>query len=43
LALSTYRIRQGETPLRRRVSGLALALAIEVLLILAFLTLDFRP
>jgi protein TonB len=43
LALSTYRIRQSETPLRRRVSGLALALAIEILLILAFLTLDFRP
>jgi protein TonB len=29
-------------PLRRRVSGLALALGIEILLILAFLTLDFR-
>ena len=43
MALSTYRNRQNETPLRRRVSGLALALAIEILLILAFLTLDFRP
>ncbi len=37
------RTAQDETPLRRRVSGLALALAIEILLILAFLTLDFTP
>jgi protein TonB len=45
LAFRTYRPRtaQDETPLRRRVSGLALALGIEILLILAFLTLDFRP
>jgi len=37
------RTAQDETPLRRRVSGFALAIAIEILLILAFLTLDFRP
>jgi protein TonB len=45
LPFRTYRPRtaQDETPLRRRVSGLALALAIEILLILAFLTLDFTP
>jgi len=37
------RTAQDETPLRRRVSGFALAIAIEILLILAFFTLDFRP
>jgi protein TonB len=45
LASKSYRQRtaQDETPLRRRVSGWALALGIEVLLLLALLTLDFRP
>jgi periplasmic protein TonB len=44
LASTTYRPRtaQDETPLRRRVSGFALAVAIELLLLLAFLTIDFR-
>jgi protein TonB len=44
LASRTYRPRtaQDETPLRRRLSGFALAVAIEVLLLLAFLTIDFR-
>ncbi len=42
MSFQTYRPRQDDTPLRRRVSGLALALGIEILLILAFLTLDFR-
>jgi hypothetical protein len=43
LASRTYRPRtaQDETPLRRRLSGLALALAIEALLLLALLTMDF--
>ncbi len=37
------RTAQDETPLRRRASGFALAVAIEILLILAFFTLDFTP
>ena len=44
MASRNYRPRtDDETPLRRRVSGLALALAIEIFLLLAFFTLDFTP
>ncbi|MGI8705658.1 MAG: hypothetical protein ACR2JJ_07670 [Sphingomicrobium sp.] len=46
MALTTYRPRtaQDETPLRRRATGLALALAVNLLLLLALLTLGvFRP
>ncbi len=45
MASTSYRTRTtaDETPLRRRASGLALALAIELLLLFAFLTLDFTP
>jgi protein TonB len=44
LAAHHYRLdhAQEATPLRRRVSGMALAIAIEVLLLLALLTIDFR-
>ena len=44
MAFRTYRphTAQDETPLRRRVSGFVLAIAIEVLLLLAFFTLNFR-
>lgn len=46
MAVSTYRERtaQDETPLRRRAAGLALAFAVNLLLLLALLTLGvFRP
>jgi protein TonB len=42
LSVQTYRPRKDETPLRRRVSGFVLAIGIEVLLLLAFFTLNFR-
>jgi protein TonB len=45
LALRTYRPRtaQDETPLRRRVSGLALAVAVNLLLVLALLGIGALP
>jgi periplasmic protein TonB len=45
LSTAFYRTETGQerSPVRRRAISLALAVAIEVLLILAFLTLDFTP
>ena len=42
-ALTDHRFGRNRPPLRRRVGSLALAIAIEILLILGFVGLSFKP